>query len=85
MLLASDAARPVTVPLPIGARAMEVYTQMIAADEEPRRDPAAAPVAPNGGPQGKSTSTGTIPRGERDFSVVYDYLREQAGEPVGSR
>ncbi|KAF9518914.1 hypothetical protein BS47DRAFT_1337815 [Hydnum rufescens UP504] len=86
MLLASDAARPVAVPLPIGARAMEVYTQMIAADEEPRRDRAAHPDAPKGGPPGKSTtSTGTMPRGEKDFSVVYDYLREQAGEPVGSR
>jgi len=84
MLLASDAARPVAVPLPIGSRAMEVYTQMIAADAEPRQDRAAHPDAPNSGPQDKSTFTGTKPRGEKDFSVVYDYLREQAGESAGS-
>lgn len=72
MLLASDAAKPVAVPLPVGSRAVDVYKQMIVADEQQQQQ------------QQDSTSSGkssdTKPRGEKDFSVVYDYLQEQAGE-----
>jgi len=80
MLLASDAAKPVAVPLPIGARAVDVYRKMIAADEEPQQDSTArgdSQTLPN-------ESSATKPRGEKDFSVVYDYLQEQAGERAGS-
>ena len=82
MLLASDAAKPVAVPLPIGARAVDVYRQMIAADEEPQRESTTHGDSHNGAPP--SESSATKPRGEKDFSVVYDYLQEQAGERAGS-
>lgn len=68
MLLASDAAKPVSVPLPVGDRAVDLYQQMIAADDM------STPVHPV--PK-SAEGQGTKPRGEKDFSVVYDFLMEK--------
>jgi len=60
MLLASHAAESLGIQTPIGQKSVELYSEMIDADTS------ASPASPT---EGRS-------RGDRDFSVVYDYLKE---------
>ena len=60
MLLASNAAKPVDVPLPVGQRALELYEEMIRADKD-------TVWSHNGA---------LLPRQDQDFSIVYDYLMQ---------
>ncbi|KAF8321444.1 3-hydroxyisobutyrate dehydrogenase [Cantharellus anzutake] len=61
MLLASDAAKPVNVPLPVGERALKLYEEMIHADDH------GTTWSHNGA---------LLPRKDSDFSIVYDYLMQ---------
>ena len=60
MLLASNAAENVNVPIPVGQRALELYKEMIHADKDTMW----------------SHNGALLPREDQDFSIVYDYLMQ---------
>ena len=60
MLLASNAAKNVSVPLPVGQRALELYEEMVHADKGDTW----------------SRNAALFPREDQDFSIVYDYLMQ---------
>ena len=67
MLLAAQAAETLGIRTPVGQRSVNLYSEMIDADKRM--------------PSPQSEAIGKT-RGDRDFSVVYDYLKElsEAGE-----
>ncbi|KAF8306422.1 hypothetical protein DL93DRAFT_2088625 [Clavulina sp. PMI_390] len=72
MLLAAHAAQSVGLQTPVGEKVVNLYSEMIEADGPP----AQATPPPNG--------AGTQPsgrRGDKDFSVVFDYLRHLSQPP----
>ena len=74
MLLAKHASEPVGVPLPLGDRAVALYNAMLELDH------ADAATARS---KGSAIPGPEQRRGDRDFSVVYDYLRELSTKSKG--
>lgn len=89
MLLAASAARSSGTPIPIGESAANLYTEMIDADTSSSNsasqrdggDSVKEAIAQGHDVGHAQQEKKELPaRGDRDFSVIYDYLRELAEE-----
>ena len=85
MLLAAQAAKSAGTPIPIGETCSNLYAEMIDADSSTQSKREVKETIAQGKDVGSKTDEKRLPRGDRDFSVVYDYLRELARESAARR